>query len=129
MSRRKWLLTALAGLTATIVAVGAAVALTDDESAGPDAPTDGPPAMAGPDAEAMEAFRGCLEEQGVQPPEPGLAPGPGGVAPGRPQGGLPGGPPEELQRAFEACADELPEGAAPPGGGSGPAAVPLPSPG
>lgn len=69
--------------------------------------------------ELSEDTRACLEEQGVELPDPGEGP-PGGGAP--PEGGPPaGGPPqgfgqggEEMKEAFEECGAELPRGG--PGG-------------
>lgn len=70
--------------------------------------------------ELSDDTRACLEEQGVELPEPGEGP-PGGGAP--PEGGPPeGGPPqgfgqggEEMKEALEECGAELPQGG--PGGG------------
>lgn len=50
----------------------------------------------------IEEFQSCLEEQGVELPEPGS----GGAPPGQDMSA-------EAQNAFEACQDKLPEGAAP----------------
>jgi hypothetical protein len=61
-----------------------------------------------PDPEVVEEFRACMEDQGVEVPEPGEAP---------PSDG------DRLQEAFAACSDLLPEDIRPPGGapgGSGP---------
>jgi hypothetical protein len=71
--------------------------------------------------ELSDDTRACLEEQGVDLPDPGEGP-PGGGAP--PEGGLPeGGPPEggeppqgfsqggeEMKEALEECGAELPQG-------------------
>jgi hypothetical protein len=69
--------------------------------------------------ELSDETRACLEEQGVELPDPGEGP-PGGGAP--PEGGPPaGGPPagfgeggEEMREALEECGAELPQGK--PGG-------------
>jgi hypothetical protein len=102
-----------------ILAVALVVAIAssgDDDSdpaeASPTTFQGSPPEGQRPDPEELEEFRTCMEEQGVELPEPGEAP-PANV--------------EELQQAFEACRDLLPEGLIPPGGapgGQGPVIVP-----
>jgi hypothetical protein len=69
-------------------------------------PGGGPPR--GFDREGFQAFQNCLEENGVELPEPGENAGspPTGFDPSDP----------ERQEAFSECQDELPEGAGPPGG-------------
>jgi len=68
--------------------------------------------------ELSDDIRACLDEQGIELPEPGEGP-PGGGA--TPEGGPPEGPPagfgeggEEMKEALEECGAELPQGK--PGG-------------
>jgi len=65
-----------------------------------------------------DELRACLQEHGVEMPEPGAAPE---GAPADGTGSQPGEPPEigaEAQQAFEACSEYAPAGGAgtPPGG-------------
>jgi hypothetical protein len=71
----------------------------------------GGPGLWEEDREAMESFRKCMEDQGVELPEP---PDPGELGPGEMPD--PPKPPTEAERAeiekaHEACKDKLPEGA------------------
>lgn len=78
------------------------------------------------DREAMEEFRSCMSEQGVDVPEPPPAPGSegdDGDRGDRSEHRLK--PPTEeeraeMEKAFEACEDKLPEGAPHPGPPCGP---------
>jgi hypothetical protein len=70
----------------------------------------GPAEGSGAAPEELDEFRACLEDQGVEVPEPGAAPSGGDV--------------EEMQEAFEACRELLPEGAETFGGGSPGAPIP-----
>ena len=144
----------LAAAALTAVAFAAvSVAAKDDGSkqgggdvARPSAP-GGPPGVAfrmelsDEDREALEEFRSCMSDQGVDVPEPPPAPGEEGDGGDRFEHRLK--PPSEEERAkmdeaFEACSDNLPEGAAghpgppcgpPPGGPGGEgAAIPAPPP-
>jgi hypothetical protein len=96
------------------------------ESAGPPGPLGDPldRELSAEDREALEAFRDCMSEQGVEPPKLRLD----GPPPdrGRDRSGRPRlherflGPPSEqerkrIERALEACEGELPEGLHPPG--------------
>jgi hypothetical protein len=105
MSRRGWLIGG--GIAASLlVAAALAIAIAGDSS-----PSATPPGA--PDEDAARAFQDCLAEQGVDPPEPAVAPA-GPLPPAGPR--VPrGAPPEELGRALEECNDLLPEGAGPPG--------------
>lgn len=76
------------------------------ETSQPQFPDDGPPG--GADSEALQAFGDCLEENGVELPEPGSGSGPPAGFDPRDSG---------VQEAFSKCQDELPEGARPPTGG------------
>jgi putative ABC transport system ATP-binding protein len=76
------------------------------ETSQPQFPGDGPPG--GADSEALQAFGHCLEENGVELPEPGSGSAPPAGFDPRDSG---------VQEAFSKCQDELPEGARPPTGG------------
>jgi hypothetical protein len=68
-------------------------------------PGGGPPGVeppSGADRADLQAFQGCLEEQGVELPDPSDRGG------GPPPGFDPND--SELQEAMSACQDELPEG-------------------
>jgi hypothetical protein len=73
--------------------------------------------------EALEAFRECMSEQGVEPPRLHERldgpPSEQGVEPPRLDERLHGAPSEQernrIERALEACRGELPEGLHPPG--------------
>jgi hypothetical protein len=103
-----------AGLTAAAFAAFS-IAESGDDNGGRDriapAPFAAPVPPGGPgayapseaDREALEAFRQCMEDQGVEPPP-------------RPSGDVPPEPPSEkemdgVQAAIERCESELPEGA------------------
>ncbi len=106
------------------------------------APSAGPPLaeeLSDEDRQALEEFRSCMEDKGVEPPPRPPGPGEGG------QGNfeLRIEPPSEEERAkieeaFKACEDKLPEGARqlgphpcgpPPGAPDGEgAAIPAPPP-
>lgn len=71
-------------------------------------PDGNPPEFGGdggaaPDPQALESFRDCLKDQGVDVPEPG-------------SGQRPDFDREGLRRALEACRDELPSDIQPRGG-------------
>ena len=92
------------------------------------------------DRQALEEFRACMEDQGVEPPPRPDGEGAEGDGPGTFEQRVE--PPSEEERAqmeeaFEACKDNLPEGARhlgppcgpPPGGPDGEgAAIPAPPP-
>jgi hypothetical protein len=92
------------------VALVVAIASSGDNAANPD--EDSPGVFLGPggegferpDPEVVEEFRACMEDHGVEVPEPGTAP---------PSDS------DRLQQAFAACSDLLPEDIRPPGGPSG----------
>jgi hypothetical protein len=74
-----------------------------------------PEGLAGePDADAIEAFRECMSEQGIDVPETGFR---FGGPPGGEGGDVPEQPSGKQLRALQACRDELPM---PPGGEEGP---------
>lgn len=104
-------------LVLVAVAVALAVASLGDSDSGngsarsergsqsrPAFPGGAPPSDA--DREALNAFRSCLEAQGVELPDPGSQDG------GPPSGFDPSDP--ELREAFSSCQDKLPEGVGPP---------------
>lgn len=70
--------------------------------------------QAGGLAEISEETRSCLQEKGIELPEPGQGGPPGGSLEGRPPAG---GPPQgfgkggaKMKKAFEECGAELPQG-------------------
>ena len=75
---------------------------------------------AGFDRSALQEFRNCLRDQGVELPQG--PPGGGGPPPGLGSGD------GATRKAFQACRDKLPQGGAPPGGappgGGAPGGVP-----
>jgi hypothetical protein len=100
MTRGAWI--AVGGVSA--LAVGLLVALVvalasagSDDGAGASEPT-----LVTPGGEPSAEFQECMEENGVEPPQPGV-----------PQQA----PPAGFEEAFEACRDLLPQGGAPEGGG------------
>ena len=121
MSRAVKISSAIGGAVIVIVlAVAFAIAALGDSDNGDDAagsdgsnqfqrqlPGGGPPG--GVDPQALQAFRDCLEENGVELPDPGSSPGSGPPAGFDPRDSDP-------QKAFSKCRGELPEGAGPPGG-------------
>jgi hypothetical protein len=139
-----------AALTA---AAFAAISVAKDDGSGQgngDAagPAPGPPGVAfrmelsDEDRKAIEEFHSCMEDQGVDLPEPPPAPGSEGDDEDRTFERRLEPPSEEerakMDEAFEACKDKLPEGARqfgphpcgpPPGGPGGEgAAIPAPPP-
>jgi hypothetical protein len=155
MIKKMWLPLAAAALTAVALAA-VSVAQNDDGSGSGDGERRADVVIAGPggppmafnrlseeDRQALEEFRSCLEDQGVEPPpepprlEEGEMPEPGTF-----ERRL--DPPSEEERAkmreaFEACSDKLPEGVRaghgplpcgpPPGAPKGEgAAIPAPPP-
>jgi hypothetical protein len=151
--KKVWLPLAAAAVTAVAFA---AVSVAQEGDSGKDdsgqgerradaviAGPGGPPMMfhrlSEEDREAMEEFRSCLEDQGVEPPpEPPRLEEGEGRAPGTFERRL--DPPseaelKEMREAFEACEDKLPEGARalgpcgpPPGPDGEGAAIPAPPP-
>jgi hypothetical protein len=142
--KKLWLPLAAAALTAAALA---AVSVAQDGGSNEsrddgDALRGGPPLaeeLSDEDRQALEEFRSCMEDQGVEPPPRPPGPGEGG------QGNfeLRIEPPSEEERAkideaFKACEDKLPEGARqlgphpcgpPPGAPDGEgAAIPAPPP-
>jgi hypothetical protein len=114
MSRAAKVSSAIGGAVLVVVLVVAlAIASVDggDDAASSDSgdqseqqfPGAGPPS--GADREALRGFQECLEEQGVELPEPGSQRG------GPPSGFDPSDP--DLQEALSACQDALPEGVGP----------------
>ena len=101
MTRGAWI--AVGGVSA--LALGLLVALvvalagadSDDDPATPEEPT-----LITPGGEPSAEFQECMEENGVERPEPGT-----------PQTA----PPAGFEEAFEACRELLPEGAVPGEGG------------
>lgn len=112
-----WLMGALAVLVAALL-VGCGGSSGDSSTeGGSTASSDRAGGPAG--FELSDDTRACLEEQGVELPDPGEGP-PGGGAPpegGPPQGFGQGG--EEMKEALEECGAELPQG--------GPAGPPMDS--
>jgi hypothetical protein len=103
------LLVLAVGVTVGVIAAGGssdeANQASDRFQQRPDADEPGPgPRLFAPDPEALEDFRECLQERGVEVPEPGSDPPPDFDR-------------DELQKAFEACRDELPSDIRPPSGG------------
>ena len=100
MTRGAWIavggVSALALVLLAALVVALASAGSEDE---PDAPE---PTLITPGGEPSAEFQECMEENGVEPPEPGT----------RQQA-----PPAGFEDAFEACRDLLPEGGAAEGGG------------
>ena len=104
---------------ASLLAVALAIAVLGDSEGGDDAegsndrerstqrfPGGGPPA--GVNREELQAFRDCLEDNGVELPDPRS--GGGGAPPAGPDGSDP-----DIREGFSQCQDKLPEGAGPPG--------------
>jgi hypothetical protein len=133
----RWIIGVVA---AGVLAIGAIVAVAagsgGSDSDGGDAPT-----FTGPDPEAAQEFRDCMEEHGAdlpEPPEGGVPPDPGEMPPPQRFDAKPGELPEIDEDALEACRDLMPEGPGGaiivPGGGMGvgppggaaPGAAPLP---
>lgn len=118
-SAAAWLMGALVVLVAALL-VGCGGSGGDSSGEASSTASSGQAGGPGGFAEISEETRACLEEQGVELPDPGEGP-PGGGAP--PEGGPPeGGPPqgfgqggEEMKEALEECGAELPQGG--PGGG------------
>ena len=116
----RWL---VAAAVAVVLATGAIVALTHDDSA------SGSDSEAGvafaPDSEAFAEFQDCMSENGADVPGPpaGAPTGPGAGPPRsqnqrfpRPNGRALVRPDSKTRAAFEACKDLMPER---PGGPSG----------
>jgi len=112
-----WLMGALVVLVAALL-VGCGGSSGDSSTEGSSTASSGQ--AGGPGGfELSDDTRACLEEQGVELPDPGEGP-PGGAPPegGPPEGGEPpqgfgqGG--EEMKEALEECGAELPQGG--PGG-------------
>jgi hypothetical protein len=100
--------TALALAAAVGVALAAAGCGSESEVS---TAADQPEVAGAPDPEALEAFRECMSDQGVDVPE---GPFRFGGPPSGEEGEAPSQPSPEQLRALEACRDELP---VPEGGG------------
>jgi hypothetical protein len=102
-------------LTTGLIVVVASSSDSEDEAAA------APPTVLGaPDEEAFAELRDCLEEQGVDPPEPGLDGGPVPGAGGPRGDGSRPEPSEEMLEAIEACREVLPTPPGAPGNAGGP---------
>ena len=100
MTRGAWI--AVGGVSALAVGLLVALVVALASAGSDDGPTAPEPRLVTPGGEPSPEFRACMEENGVEPPEPGV-----------PQQA----PPAGVEEAFEACRDLLPEGAAPEEGG------------
>jgi hypothetical protein len=116
-------------VVAGVLAIGAIVAVA--AGSGSDAEDAPAPALTGPDSEAAQEFRDCMEEHGADLPEPqdgGAPPEPGETPPPQRFEVQPGELPELDEEALEACADLMPQGPGGalivPGGGAGVAPLP-----
>lgn len=101
----------------TLVAVAALLLAGCGGSGGSDSSSEESTASAGQAGgpagfELSDDTRACLQEQGVELPDPGEGPAGGGAPPE-------GGPPEGMKEALEKCGAELPQGG-PTGGGPPP---------
>ncbi len=112
------LLTAMVAVLAAIAVAGCGGSSGDSTNAETTASSGGgagaggmPGGGGGPGGlEIDDEARECLEEQGVELPEPGEG---GGPPEGGPPEGFEGG--EEIQKAFEECGIEAPQGGGPGG--------------
>jgi hypothetical protein len=102
MTKKAWALAGGAIAVAVILAVAFVVVVATDD----DDPQEAPPragipfAGGGVDLSAMDDFRDCLSDHGVQPPDPSEGPQINRT-------------PRKMREAFDACRDLLP---APPNG-------------
>ena len=115
-SRRRCL--PVAWLTTGLLLVVAALLVGCGGSGGSSSSEEGSTASAGQTGgpggfELSDETRACLQEQGVELPEPGQGGPPGGAPP---EGGTPEGPPQgikggaKMKEALEECGAELPQG-------------------
>jgi hypothetical protein len=114
----RWIVGIVGGavlLTVGLIVIVASSSDSEDEAAAAPATV-----LGAPDEEAFAELRDCLEEQGVDPPEPrfegGPAPGAGGP---RGDGSRPE-PSEEMLEAIEACREVMPTPPSGPGDAGGP---------
>lgn len=107
-----WIMGALVVLVAALL-VGCGGSSSDSSSEESGTASSGQACGPGGFAEISEETRACLEEQGVELPDPGEGPSGGGPPEGGPPAGFGEGA-EEMREALEECGAELPEGR--PGG-------------
>jgi hypothetical protein len=100
MTRGAWI--AVGGASALAVGLLVALVVALASAGSDDEPADPERTLIGPGGAPSPEFQECMEQNGVEPPEPGTR---------QPA------PPAGFEKAFEACRDLLPEDAAPEEGG------------
>jgi hypothetical protein len=94
------------GITATLVAATAAIAISGCGEDSEVSTTSGSPSLAGqPDPDAIEAFQECMRDQGVDVPD---GPFRFGGPPSGDSEDVPEAPSRKQLEAMQACRDELP---------------------